>query len=176
MMNIDSEEGVAIKLMVPFKWEALSDDELCDNYSAANINTLLLLESMQEQPRRQNEDPNISGSEVERLETKLNLLIQLVNQLLEASKPLPEKQKLVLSNHSLCWDQDKSLAVDMLVQLTIYIEPSFPQPIKLYARVTENKGDKVKVVFVNLDEQEEEMLSKWVFRLHRRTIAMSKRL
>ncbi len=175
MMNIDSEEGVAIELMVPFKWEALSDDVLCDNYSAANINTLLLLESMQEQPHRQNEDPKISGSEVERLEAKLNLLIQLVNQLIEASKPLPAKQKLVLTNHSLCWNQDKSLAVDMLVQLTIYIEPSFPQPIKLYARVTENKDNKVKVVFVNLDEQEEEILSKWVFRLHRRTIAMSKR-
>lgn len=174
-MSTDTEQGISVELNIAFDWQEIDNDSICQFNSAKNINTFLLLDSLQEHSKSQTDESAKSSQEIERIESKLNLLLQLVNQLIERSQLLQQPRKVKLSVHGLCWDDATTPEQGKLVRMSIYLDPDFAQPVRFCARIDQGKGGKIKATFVNLDEREEELLSKWIFRIHRRSIALARR-
>jgi len=139
-----------------------------------NINTFNLLETHQDLSAQHMGKQDGSAHDLERVEAKLNLLIQLVNQLLQSNQPVPEPQTVHLSAQGMHWYSATALESGTLLRLHLYLAAEIAQPIRLCARVTDFTDKHVRVVFLDLDEKEEDMLAKWIFRIHRRGIALAR--
>ena len=170
---MDTEEGISVELNIPFGWYAVPNEDECQRTTDSNINTFTLLETHQEHALRQGDAK--TNLDIERLESKLNVIIQMVNQLIQSNQPMPDHKLVKLSTQGMCWQEQAPPAQDSLVQLTLYLAPEIAQPVHFYARITDLSGGMVKAKFVHLDEREENLLSKWIFRIHRRDIALSKK-
>jgi len=173
--DTNTEQGISVELQIAFDWQEIDNDSLCQLNSTKNINTFLLLDSLQEHSVLQPEEVGKSSQEIERLETKLNILLQLVNQLIESSRPLPQQHKVTLSARGLSWRGTAVPTPGKLIQLNIYLDPDFAQPVRFCAKIGESNNGEARAIFINLVEQEVELLSKWIFRIHRRSIALARR-
>jgi hypothetical protein len=113
--------------------------------------------------------------ELQRLEFKLNMVLRLVAELTVRSQGLPPLQKINLSSLGLEWFGEDAPAIGATGLLRLYINPALPQPLKIPCTVTaERTQDDLRVAqlqFVGMSEAVVELLTKLIFRHHRRLVA-----
>lgn len=130
-------------------------------------------------PELNDEHPAVAR-ELQRLDFKINLLLDLVSQLLTRHRPLPAAVPVRLGTDSLEWtDSTAAPSVGTWVELDLYLYPRYPAPLTLPARIqaveAENGGTRVTAHLATLAEPVQEWLEKTIFRRHRRQIAQARR-
>jgi hypothetical protein len=168
---VDVNQTLEIELEVPLRWDAV--DAFPEAGQIDNQSVLMLIESLADRPTRTTEEEG-EGSERQRLENKIDLVLQLLVQLLRNNNPLPPNQALRLSATHLSWQPQTHLAEGQGIVFQLYPEPRLPYPLQLNARVEAQNGQQVRARFVGLGEEASDALQRWIFRRHRRQVAESR--
>ena len=124
-----------------------------------------------EEHHEASEDAEAAHPEIQRLDAKLNLLLDLVGNLLVEQAQLPAPVPLRFNGYGIAWKTGEPLAPDSLVMLELYLRDSLPRPLCLHGRVVEFADGQATVAFEGLDEATRDGIEKYVFRQHRRRIA-----
>lgn len=123
-------------------------------------------------------DDEAGGPEIQRLELKLNLVLDLVAQLIHLQSPMPPARTVCISAQTLIWTTDEAAPQGEGV-VEIYLAPRHPRSLKLPARIREVSGpaNNLRVIadWVGLAQAVVQSLEKIIFRQHRRAIALRRR-
>ncbi|EHQ51976.1 MULTISPECIES: PilZ domain-containing protein [Ectothiorhodospira] len=144
----------------------------------ANESLLRVCAGMDDVQPRRIDDAGEVTQELLRIESKVNLLVEMVSLLLHAHARIPPPVPLRISAEGLGWVQPESLPPGQALCLSFYLCPQFPRPLTLYARVTSceaaESGYDLSVLFQGMSPALEDGIQKMVFRRHRRSIAQSR--
>jgi hypothetical protein len=115
-------------------------------------------------------------ADITRLEYKLDVLMGLVGRLLARDASMPATTSVQLYAGGIEWlAQDVPPAVGSAGVLTVYVNPSFPQPLQLPGVVVSHrageKGTWAQFEFQGQSAAVVDLLEKLVFRHHRRQVA-----
>lgn len=153
---------------------ALPDALSIEQYDADNERFLRALSAMEEHPEP-SEDAEGLHPELVRLDLKVSLLMDLVGELLSRQAGLPSPRPVRFNAKAIAWPADPGLPSQGLVALELYLHPSLPRPLHLFARVgdVEHTGDAVELVgvFVAMSDAVQDLVEKYIFRAHRRAVA-----
>ncbi len=107
--------------------------------------------------------------QLQRLEAKIDLGLQMLGQLLNANSPLPAQQEVLLSAQALAWrSATPPSATDLHLQL--FIDSRIPQSLQLKAKLDGQQGEYWVARFVDVPEALQDALDRAVFRWHRRQV------
>ncbi len=173
-------EGVACEGMLPLAWrEAASEPDalrlagLAERNQAV-VRTVLALEDLGTESA---EDGGGAGGELARIESKLNLLLDLVAELLDGQRTVPASRPVRLSSTWIEWGGSNLPPIGARVEVEIYLHPSFPRPLRLGGEIGAGRAfetPSVLLAFDPLPEPGQESLERLVFRRHRRAIAQER--
>jgi len=171
------DDALSIETPLVLKWgvlpEAMSPSSLRQN----NLLTFSLLEAFAEQQSAVHES-RPSSPDLQRIENKLNLLIDMVSQLSGQSQQHSVPVSVRLSCKAIEWLSDSSPAEAASLLLELYLDGEMQHALKIIARVVsviERDGHYlVQARFTSLDEVEKSHLEKWIFAHHRRMVAQTR--
>jgi hypothetical protein len=115
------------------------------------------------------------ADELQRLEFKVNVVIQLLAQLLNRNSTLPPVRSVRLHADGLDWLAAGDEVWPGVGVVALHVSRHFPQPLRLPGRVVgtarDAEGDWVRFEFEGLTPSVIDLLERLVFRHHRRLIA-----
>lgn len=113
---------------------------------------------------------------LKRQETKLDLLLDLVTELLSRQNQIPQDIELRLTAQGVDWsDTESQYSKDDCVEVKVYITPSVPRPLTFFGRVVaDSQAGKHSVEFSGVSRPVTDLLEKILFRHHRRAVAQSR--
>lgn len=118
--------------------------------------------------------PEALGRELQRLDLKLNLVLDLVSSLVYRQAEIPPVSPVRLSASGLRWSGDVP-APGQTVFLELYLQRGLPKPLCCYAEVVsgpqEYEAAEARVRFIGLCGATRDWLEKLIFRQHRREVA-----
>jgi hypothetical protein len=174
-------DGLVYEDVLPLRWsrqDAPADGPVLAGINAENAEVLVADASLADQrlPREKAHDEDHALVEdLQRVEFKLNVLIQLVARLLKRDDATPATRSVRLYATGLEWLDGDAVpqAGDGLV--TLHVSRHFPQPLVLPGRFVPPQVDAhgrwSRFAFIGLAPPVEEMLARLIFRQHRRAIA-----
>ncbi|MGQ0619450.1 MAG: PilZ domain-containing protein [Panacagrimonas sp.] len=147
----------------------------CEEEAVAVLQTLLALEE-QGAPRKDEEHE--SSAEFQRLERKLDLVIELLSARLMADTALPERM-VQFSAAGARW---AGSAVDAMPKpgtvgvFSVSLHRVLPRPLLMPAEVMADEPGWLRVGFLRMGDACEDLLVRYVFLQHRRKLAGARRL
>ena len=194
--------GLIHEAEIPFSWQVMPNMPTAYEYlkfheSNRQVLQLLLKEGAVQEP---DATPDPIARELDRLDSKLDLLITLVGTLLSKEIETPALRKVWLGSEgfqvlldsssgedsslaglpviSSSEDMHGSTSSDCLVKVNMFLDAHLPQPLSLYARVKiveqAGAGSLMAATFLNMDQDLQELLEKFIFQQHRRVIASAR--
>ena len=122
-------------------------------------------------------------NDIVRIDNKLNVLLDMVSRLLKEQRDIPEAVPVLLSVQAIEWwsEARKQPIAGQDIKMHIYLNPVYPSPLELpgTVEVTEQLDDGIShvvVSFAGLSGTVLELFEKFIFRHHRRSVALSRRL
>ncbi len=175
-------EGLSYEDIMPLEWRRLGtepDHTYLAHLNEANEDTLRMLAIMDERSVEKNEEGTTLAAEIIRLETKVNLLLDMVGQILTNHLLLPDQIPVRLGASGVEFAHTKPPKVDDRIVITLYLHQRYPRPLEIAGHVVsvDDTGQGaywVKARFEGLSTSVEDWLEKFIFRRHRRLIAQSK--
>lgn len=174
-------EGLGYPDAVPLGFERL--ERLPDGAALAALNyenqqTLVADASLDEQrphaERKSDEDQALSD-DLQRVELKINVLIQLVARLMKRDGRLPPVKNLRLYAEGLEWMLEGDEVLPGVGLVSLHISRHFPEPLMLPGRILgmhqDAEGRWLRFAFEGLSPGVTELLERMVFRHHRRLVA-----
>lgn len=176
-------EGITYTDSLPVDWEvlpALPGDGEQHRYNRANEELLENLLLRDEASQESEESEEGSGQEhFKRIETKLDLLLSLVTEMMTANGSLPQQHTLTLGARGLCvhgHEQDLTpLKEGSLLRVRLFLDAQFPRPLDVYGHLVDVQADCFTVTYCPLGVHLQDLMDKMVFRSHRRAIALSRK-
>ncbi len=124
---------------------------------------------------KKGEEDQALAEDLQRVESKLNLLIQLVARLLSREGHMPPVRSLRIHANGLEWRVDDEEVQPGVGIVTLHVSRQFPQPILLPGRVLgmreDGEGRWVTFEFEGLTPAVVDLMERLVFRHHRRLVA-----
>ena len=155
--------------------DAQSATVITPSQSISNFRVLNMLWLMQDSTHEVPDEFSALEPTLLRMESKLDLLVELLGQYVCQDMNLPEPRQVKISSQSLQWDATESMTVGSRLQVKCYLIPHLPLPLVLngLVSVVEAAGDGYRLTLSvdGLDESSAELLEKIIFRNHRRAIA-----
>ncbi len=179
MPGSPSSPALCYQDLIPVQWELLERplDE-AQRQRQQHDNALLLqgLLMVDEQPViEHDEELSALSQELQRIDHKLNLVLELLSQTLRSWRNLPDPVAVRITSGGVQWESGEELPEGAAILLKLYMSPVFPNPFIVGGTVqpthTEGERSWSTVRFGPLDAQVLELLEKVVFRQHRRQIA-----
>ncbi|MFP4079067.1 MAG: PilZ domain-containing protein [Ectothiorhodospira sp.] len=167
---------LSIRDRLPLLWSAgepPGDEELA-RYNEANESLLRVCASLDDTAPRVGEDGGEWSHDLMRIESKLNVLMEMVGSLMRSQVRLPPAVDMRLSSRGLAWAPQTGFPSGTGLHLQWYLCPHFPRPLELFARVCPASGEGITARFEGLSPQVEDGIQKLIFRRHRRSIAQSR--
>ncbi len=120
-----------------------------------------------------------TAAELQRLDLKLNLLLEIVGQLLANQRALPAPTTVRLGHTGVEWVAQDCPSSGAQVCIELYLRSELPSPLKFHGvavladseQGSANVSKRVQVRFVGLNSALQDDLEKFIFRRHRRSIA-----
>ncbi|MCG5499533.1 PilZ domain-containing protein [Ectothiorhodospira lacustris] len=144
----------------------------------ANESLLRVCAGMDDVQPRRTDDAGEVSQELLRIESKVNLLVEMVSLLLHAHARIPPPVPVRISAEGLGWAQPEAQQPGQILCLSFYLCPQFPKPLTLFARVASCEsaasGHELSVLFQGMSSALEDGIQKMVFRRHRRSIALTR--
>ncbi len=175
-------DGLVFEESLPLAWASCGPIE-GGELARLNVDNLQLLsaESSLEEVRVQealkDESPALVH-ELQRLEYKINILLRLTAEIAMRNKALPEPRCVRLAARGVEWWDGDAPAVGVTGVLSLFINPTLPQALRLPARIASERHEGatrvVQMPFIGLSEPVVDGIEKFIFRHHRRLVAGAK--
>ena len=185
MTDSDNEirHGLLYEDSLPMRWRAVAtEDSLLSDLHGLNENNeevLRIIGALDEFPGEIDEEYAPIAQELARVETKLNLLLGLMGQLLAVHFPLPKLKAIKLNPIGIEWLTDETLHPGDFGVVEIYLNSQCPRPLTLPGKIHQvedtDDGQRISVQFATLSASVQERLEKIIFRHHRRSVALARR-
>lgn len=171
--------GVVFEDELPLTYGCLSNALLPAErlrIESSNVELLRTLASLEDSMLERNAD-DVRDNDLQRLELKVNLLLDLMARLLSLQTALPPSRKLRLTATGIEFDFNHDLIVGNEVRVEVFVHPKLPRPLVLIGRVTELHNDRAQcsVAFEGAALAFQDVLDKFIFRQHRRMVAIQRR-
>ena len=173
-------EELAYEDVLPVGWRRVPepfDAGLLNSYADRNLRVLQALAALEESGQgEKTEDSSPHAAEIARLDLKVNLLLDMVGQLLTASRPRPKAVPMRFNALGAVWHSPPPHP-EMGSQgvLEIYLRDCIAEPLRLVGRIASVGPDgRIKARIVPPGEHIADLMEKLAFRKHRRQIAGAK--
>ncbi|NOY71500.1 MAG: hypothetical protein GXP14_03860 [Gammaproteobacteria bacterium] len=145
-------------------------------YETMNDDVLTVIASLDEMPL-DNNDESLNSADLQRIEYKLNLTLELVSQLFAQQFSLPEPVDLRLNAERLAWKSEVLQPENALVSISLYLNDRYPKPIQLFGHTVTSTESEFQnhVILLPMKLAVQDKLDKFIFRQHRRFIAHRRR-
>lgn len=166
---------------VPLSWHLRGEDEPLHfaGLNVANEETLRILLLLNE-AMPDSGDEELRMPELQRLDLKINIVLDLVAQLITRATPLPQTYPIRIAATGLEWRQTQPLAIGEQGIIEVYMDKKYPRPLRLAVQVgaVEKVAEefKISVRYEQVSELVKVLLEKVVFKRHRRHIAHIRRI
>ncbi len=183
MENNDSFfQGLYYESNISLVWQVVdalpADNELV-TINEDNSRFLKALAALSESAPEAVEELPQTAAELQRLDLKLNLLLEIVGELLANQRSLPAPTKVRLGHTGIEWLAEDCPPSGAHVCIEVYLRSELPSPLKFHGLAvvvdsqegSVNEGKRVQVRFVGLNPALQDDLEKFIFRRHRRIIA-----
>lgn len=171
--NRPSELGLSFKAQLPLKWRVIED---IDNYHMPGNHRFMNILPALDEADTHTAEGNVPNADYARLETKLDLILELLGELFQKKKPMPANIPFQLSARGITWLSDEVPPLDSHIELQIYLSSQLFIPLFLTAQVNsvEDMGatHRVQASFLPMEEALQEWLEKYIFKQHRREVAL----
>ena len=183
MDNHDSFfQGLYYESNIPLVWRVLKSlpgDNALVTINEDNSRFLKALAALSEAAPESAEELVQTAAELQRIDLKLNLLLEIVGQLLANQLTLPEPTQVRLGHVGIEWLAQECPPPGAQLCLEVYLRTDLPSPLKFHGvavSVDPESGSgstdkRVQVRFVGLSTALQDDLEKFIFRRHRRSIA-----
>lgn len=184
MENKDSFfQGLYYESHLSLVWQTVDTLPADNELVAINENNsrfLKALAAMSEAAPEAAEEIPQTAAELQRLDLKLNLLLELVGQLLSSQRTLPALTQVRLGHAAIEWVGEDCPPPGAQISIDVYLRSELPAPLKFHGvavLVDPEEGSasgsqRVQVRFVGLSSALQDDLEKFIFRRHRRSIAL----
>lgn len=167
--------GVSCTVHIPLSWSELHDaPRPGETLHLQNLQRLHAIEALESNSSRKDND-SPTEIELQRLDTKLNLALDLLGTLLEQNVPRPDGISVTLTADSAQWTMSEPPALHSRGRLALYLHPLLAQPVSLPGEIVavEADGDVYQVTcnFDPMPDDSSDAFVAYVFRGHRRAIA-----
>lgn len=166
---------------VPLLWRELTTPPTMTERELicrANEERLRIMTSMEEFRIEAPGELSTLGQDLQRIEFKINLTLELVAQLVSHQISLPAPTTVQLSPEQLRWQDDRIPAIGAVIQIEIYLQRRYPFPLVCIARVTEVEplpgGGTIVAALEPMGDVTRDLLEKLIFRYHRRQVARAR--
>ena len=141
------------------------------------LRTIALLDENFSEP---GDEHDITAQGMQRIDFKLNLVLDLVGQVLAHHISLPESVSVSFNTEAIQWEGLSAPDAGAGVKIELYVSRKYPRAIVLYGKVQAVQplpgAFKVGVAFEGLSEIVCDGLGKLIFRHHRRYVARARRM
>ncbi|HBD10778.1 MAG TPA: hypothetical protein DCZ13_01445 [Porticoccaceae bacterium] len=150
----------------------------------ANQVLLRLLTHQGEPGARGEEDASAFQAELERIDLKLNLLLDLTAGLIREQLNLPPAVPVKLGATAVEWRSLAPPQPDRWLRVRIFVDPVMPRPLEVYGRgvarddgagPNDSPGAAVGLRFAGMSQEVQDELQRLIFRQHRKKIALQRR-
>jgi hypothetical protein len=132
---------------------------------------LTLLGNLDEPVQPPEDEPHFTA-QLQRLDQKIDLLLNLVGQWLTRELALPAPQPARLGVRGVLWQADLPPGAG---RVDIYLRAGLPVALSLPATLQHASAGQVLAEFQGLDAAVTEGLERYIFRCHRRAVAQARR-
>jgi len=175
-------KGLVYEDWLPLKWNAAKEVPpvaALSHIHDANEKFLRRVATLEEEPADIAETNPELVKEFLRLESKLDLVLDMVGTILAGHLKLPKPSPIRLTAEAISWDSPEAPPVGSHAVIELYLLPSCPYPLTLLGSVKSveqsPEGCRTAVVFDEIGEDVREWLERTIFRQHRRRVALSRR-
>jgi len=120
---------------------------------------------------------NDVGEEFAALERKVDITLEMVASLLRASIDMPSEKEFQLGAHEIRWQQTSALpSPGEKLNVIIYLHELYPMPLTLAGQVRAVTQQECVVQLATQTPDVQQLLEKFIFLHHRRSIAHAKQL
>ncbi|MGH8227405.1 MAG: PilZ domain-containing protein [Steroidobacteraceae bacterium] len=170
-------EELAYQDVLPLNWRSLPgsvDQAVAASFTDRNVRLLQACAAVEDHGGADKQDED--SPELQRLEFKVNLLLDLVGQILVANRPRPAAVPVRFNALGVIWRAPAPLPEAGTQGIAeIYLHDCLAEPLRLIGRITSVTPDgQVKARFSPVGELVEDLIEKLTFRRHRRQIADSR--
>ncbi|MDD3650269.1 PilZ domain-containing protein [Immundisolibacter sp.] len=135
------------------------------------VTLLAVLGSLEEPPPLPDAPPQLA-LHLQRLDQKLDLLLDLVGCWLGRDRPLPPAQPVRLGVRGVLWQAELPAGPG---RVSLYLRAGLPAPLQLPALLRPLGDGRVLAEFQHLEPPVVEALERYLFRCHRRAVAQARR-
>jgi Atypical PilZ domain, cyclic di-GMP receptor len=173
-------DELAFQDVLPLAWRtvpAAVDADAAAGFMERNARVLHAREALDQLgPVEKTDENSPNSADLMRLELKVNLLLDLVGQVLAASRPRPPAVPVRFNAQGVVWRSAAPLPEAGAQGIAeIYLHDALAEPLRLPGRVSNVTPDgHVKVRFAPVTETVADLMEKLCFRRHRRQIAGSR--
>lgn len=162
---------ILLERNLPLHWHVANEPNT--TYTPEQNHLILgLLDTLEEPGHNKSESEH--DSELKRIDAKLNLILQLLNQILQVRQTTQATVPVRFRSDNLSWQVQQPPAIGTRLQVSLYPEPSIPLAVHFEAIVVSNTDNWVEVDIQSLTEDEQAIWSRWIFRQHRRQVAQAR--
>jgi hypothetical protein len=170
--------GVVLEEALPVSWRPLEapvspDEQL--RLAAHNNEILQVVLALDEHHVEWGEEQAELAAELQRLEFKLNLVMEMLAQVLAQHLRLPPRAAVRLAVDHIEWADTRAPVPGSLVQVELYLCARYPRALILPAMAERAPPGQACARFQPMDHAMQEALEKIIFRQHRRRIASARR-
>ncbi len=161
---------------IPLRWRPFNappEAAVLASFAERNLRVLQAAAAMEEHVGEKRPDENTpNAADLQRLEFKVNLLLDLVGQLVATNQGRPQALPLKFNARGASWRTAAAPPVGSRGVLEIWLRQSLVEPLHLAGVVESAETDGlVTVRFESLDPTVEDLIEKLAFRHHRRRVA-----
>lgn len=171
-----NQTGVAYTTTLPLSWREavnIAPGET-ERWQHANISLLHALATVEAMPADREKELGLAAKAYERLETKVDVMLDMLGRLLAERIEIPPEHLIILRANGLEWLDMNAPETGSEIVICLYLSPKLPQPLTLTASVQscaqEGDSTRVQCVFTHLNAEITEWLERTVFRYHRRSV------
>jgi hypothetical protein len=173
-------EELAYEDVLPLAWRRLPepfDPAVIGSFADRNLRVLQSLSALEEHGQIDKPDENAPhAADILRLDMKMNLLLDMMGQLLLASRPRPRAAAIRFNALGAVW-QGLAPHPELGNQgvLEIFLRDCIAEPLRLVGRIASVAPEgRIKAKFIHPGENVADLMEKLAFRRHRRQIAGAK--
>ena len=171
-------DGLVYSAELPVSWQVFpsvpSNNELLNlrQHNSHVLDTVLAIDD----PAHEFDSGDAQETQYLRhLDNKLNLLLHWTACLMQQSQHLPQRLPIKLSRRGMAIATDKNISEGALLIVECFPADYFPQALKLFGSVQPSQtGGEIILAFMEVSEHVGDLLDKFIFRWHRRSVALSR--
>ncbi len=172
------ETGLLCQEDLPVRWCLIDEEEI----AAAQAVSYLLNEERfrvintldDHRPELLEDNPGLS-QELQKIDFKLNLILEMLGPLVSSGLQPPVTLPVVLMPHRLKLNLPESIALQSWLKIELFLHARYPFPVVFFGQLENEEHGMLDVALLPLSEEATEQYEKYLFRCHRRAIARAKK-